>query len=80
MIKDNKGKKGQDGKQTNSVKYRGKDGVLRSRKGTIIDCNVCAGNHFEKDCSDLKDIVEDSLKASSKKTEETFVTVDKVLS
>ena len=78
--KDNKGIKGQDGKQTNSEKYRGKDGVLRSRKGAIIDCNVCGGNHFEKDCSDLKDIVEDSLKASSKKTEETFVTVDKVLS
>ena len=85
--KDNKGshskhdnKKGQENKLTNSEKYRGKDGVLRSRKGNIIDCNVCGGNHFEKDCSDLKDIVEDSLKASAKKSEDVFVTVDKVLS
>ena len=68
-----------DGEKSASDKYRGKDGVLRNRKGGVVDCNSCGGNHFERDCPELKEIVEDTLKASGKKTEQALVTVEKVM-
>ena len=89
-VKKNKKKssdKAKDGVAPNtpSEKHRGKDGVLRNKRGDIIDCNNCGGNHFERDCQDLKDVVEDTIRASagkvaSKKKEEALVITESVLS
>ena len=53
--------------------------MLRNRKGGVVDCNSYGGNHFERDYPELNEIVEDTLKASGKKTEQALVTVDKVM-